>query len=236
MPINAVLNIVVPIALGALIGYFTNDLAIRMLFRPRKAVFIGKWQLPFTPGIIPKNQGRIAGAVAAAVSGQLFTAEDLVAQLKGSAAKEEIAGKLADAIFSPDLTIRSLTAMAAPGEEDGPGEADPVPADAQDTPDVPDPALLDATVSGDEDPAPPKGVSLALMAGDREYRRTQVLPGEDGNWTSVFEGVPRSLGGEVVEWTLALEGADDYEQRVNGQDIYLTYIVPPAEEEESAGE
>ena len=74
------------------------------------------------------------------------------------------------------------------------------------------------------------------MAGDREYRRIQVLPGEDGNWTYVFEGVPRSLGGEVVEWTLALEGADDYEQRVSGQDIYLTYIVPPAEEEESAGE
>ena len=90
--------------------------------------------------------------------------------------------------------------------------------------------------SGDGDPAPPKGVSLALMAGDREYRRIQVLPGEDGSWTYVFEGVTRSLGGEVVEWTLALEGADDYEQRVSGQDIYLTYIVPPAEEEESAGE
>ena len=153
MPISAVLNIAVPIALGALIGYFTNDLAIRMLFRPRKAVFIGKWQVPFTPGIIPKNQGRIAGAVAAAVSGQLFTADDLVAQLKGSAAKEEIAGKLADAIFSPELTIRSLTAMAAPEEKDGPGEADPVPAADRETPKTPDPALFDATVSGDEDPA-----------------------------------------------------------------------------------
>lgn len=111
MPISAVLNVIVPIALGALIGYFTNELAIRMLFRPRRPVFIGKWQLPFTPGIIPKNQGRIAGAVAAAVSGQLFTPEDLVTQLKGSAAKEEIARKLADAVFSPELTIRSLSAV-----------------------------------------------------------------------------------------------------------------------------
>ena len=113
MSIPAILKILVPIVLGAAIGYFTNDLAIRMLFRPRKAVFIGKWQLPFTPGIIPKNQSRIAGAVAGAVSGRLFTADDLVAQLKGSAVKGEIAGKLADAVFSPDLSIRSFTALAA---------------------------------------------------------------------------------------------------------------------------
>ena len=65
-----IFKILVPVLLGAAIGYFTNDLAIRMLFRPRRPVFIGKWRLPFTPGIIPRNQGRIAGAVAAAVSGQ----------------------------------------------------------------------------------------------------------------------------------------------------------------------
>ena len=78
MPLPAILNILVPILLGAAIGYFTNDLAIHMLFRPRTAKFIGKWQLPFTPGIIPKNQSRIAGAVGDAVSEQLFTADDLV--------------------------------------------------------------------------------------------------------------------------------------------------------------
>ena len=151
MLLNDVLKIIVPIALGALIGYFTNDLAIRMLFRPRRPVFLGKWQLPFTPGIIPKNQGRIAEAVSRAVSGQLFTPEDLVAQLKGSAAKEEIAGKLADAVFSPELSIRSLSAavpardpaLPAPEPEPEDGAADIVP---------PDPAQLDATVSGDGEP------------------------------------------------------------------------------------
>ena len=117
MSIPAILKILVPILLGAAIGYFTNDLAIRMLFRPRKPVFIGKWQVPFTPGIIPKNQGRIAGAVANAVSGQLFTSEDLVEQLKGSAIKGAIAGKLADAVFSPDLSLRSLSAFAAPAAD-----------------------------------------------------------------------------------------------------------------------
>ena len=152
MPVTALLKIIVPIAVGAMIGYFTNALAIRMMFRPRRPVFIGKWQLPFTPGIVPKNQSRIAAAVSRAVSGQLFTQEDLVAQLKGSAAKEEIAGKLADAMFSPDLTIRSLSS-AAPS----PDPALPEPAAMQDTsPEIteehaPDPALCDATVSPDEE-------------------------------------------------------------------------------------
>ena len=145
MPVTAVLKIIVPIAVGAMIGYFTNALAIRMMFRPRRPVFIGKWQLPFTPGIIPKNQSRIADAVSRAVSGQLFTQEDLVSQLKGSAAKEEIAGKLADAMFSPDLTIRSLSS-AAPS----PDPALPEPAVSQDKP-AADPVLCDATVSPDEE-------------------------------------------------------------------------------------
>lgn len=154
MPVNAVLKVIVPIALGALIGYFTNDLAIKMLFRPRNPVFIGKWQLPFTPGIIPKNQRRIAEAVSRAVSGQLFTPEDLVAQLKGSAAKEEIAGKLADAVFSPELTIRSLSA-AVPAPEPSLPAPDLEPEDTAGRADEvlpPDPADLDATVSGDGEP------------------------------------------------------------------------------------
>lgn len=155
MSIPAILKILVPIVLGAAIGYFTNDLAIRMLFRPRKAVFIGKWQLPFTPGIIPKNQSRIAGAVANAVSGQLFTSDDLVNQLKGSAVKGEIAGKLADAVFSPDLSIRSLTALAAPAasEVEEPEEAKEAE-DAEAESGLADPSLVtDALVDTETDPS-----------------------------------------------------------------------------------
>ena len=64
------LHIVMPIIIGGAIGYFTNFIAIKMMFHPRKAVFIGKHKLPFTPGIIPKNQKRIARAVGDAVSEQ----------------------------------------------------------------------------------------------------------------------------------------------------------------------
>lgn len=39
--------------LGGIIGYITNGIAIKMLFRPRKAVYLGHWKIPFTPGLIP---------------------------------------------------------------------------------------------------------------------------------------------------------------------------------------
>ena len=48
------------ILMGALIGFGTNTLAVEMLFRPFTPKYIGKWRLPFTPGLIPKEQGRIA--------------------------------------------------------------------------------------------------------------------------------------------------------------------------------
>ena len=69
-------TIVAPLV-GGVIGYITNDLAIRMLFRPRKAVYIGKFHVPFTPGLIPSQQGRIASSIGGVVSGQLLNEETL---------------------------------------------------------------------------------------------------------------------------------------------------------------
>ena len=63
-----IVHIILPIAIGALIGYCTNYIAIKMLFHPRKEMRIGSWRLPFTPGVIPKNKERIASEVGAAVN------------------------------------------------------------------------------------------------------------------------------------------------------------------------
>lgn len=46
--------------LGGVIGCITNDIAIRMLFRPHKAKYVFGVHVPFTPGIIPKEKGREA--------------------------------------------------------------------------------------------------------------------------------------------------------------------------------
>ncbi len=67
----------VPPIAGSIIGYFTNDIAIKMLFRPYKAIYIGKRKLPFTPGLIPSNQERLAQKVSDTIMGSLLTPNEL---------------------------------------------------------------------------------------------------------------------------------------------------------------
>lgn len=63
--------------IGGIIGYFTNFIAVKMLFRPLKPVKIGNFILPFTPGIIPKRKDKLAGAIGDAVGHNLFTRQDM---------------------------------------------------------------------------------------------------------------------------------------------------------------
>ena len=77
--------------LGAIIGYFTNWLAVKMLFRPYYPKKIGKWRLPFTPGIIPKRKSALAAAVGKAVGEQLFTKDDLAAAVVSENATQKVA-------------------------------------------------------------------------------------------------------------------------------------------------
>lgn len=85
--------------LGGVIGYITNDIAIRMLFRPHKAKYLFGIHIPFTPGIIPKEKGRIAEAIGGVISENLMNkevlekyllSEEMVSKVR-SAAEEFIA-------------------------------------------------------------------------------------------------------------------------------------------------
>lgn len=67
----------VPPIAGSIIGYFTNDLAIKMLFRPYRPIYIGKRRLPFTPGVIPRNQERLAQRIADTIMGSLLTPSEM---------------------------------------------------------------------------------------------------------------------------------------------------------------
>ncbi|MBE7380544.1 MAG: DUF445 domain-containing protein [Leptolyngbya sp. SIO1E4] len=66
-----------PPVVGGVIGYFTNDLAIKMLFRPYRSYYLFNRRLPLTPGLIPSNQGRLAQRVADTIMGSLLTPEEL---------------------------------------------------------------------------------------------------------------------------------------------------------------
>ena len=62
---------------GAVIGYFTNYVAIKMLFRPYNQVKIGPVKVPFTPGLIPKEKDRIAAALGTAVGEKILTGDTI---------------------------------------------------------------------------------------------------------------------------------------------------------------
>ena len=73
---------VVPILWGALIGYFTNALAIRMLFRPLTRKYLLGVPVPLTPGIIPRRRGELARSIGRMVARDLLSAEAVRARLQ----------------------------------------------------------------------------------------------------------------------------------------------------------
>ena len=81
--------LVTPIV-GGIIGYVTNDIAIKMLFRPHEAKYIFGHKIPFTPGIIPKEKTRIAKALGDAISQNLMNREVLERTLLSDEIQEKI--------------------------------------------------------------------------------------------------------------------------------------------------
>ncbi|MGG0727404.1 DUF445 domain-containing protein [Bacillus paramycoides] len=74
---NIWLNMLTTTGLGAIIGGYTNHLAIKMLFRPHRPIYIGKFQVPFTPGLIPKRRDELAVQLGKMVVDHLLTPEGI---------------------------------------------------------------------------------------------------------------------------------------------------------------
>ena len=63
--------------IGAVIGYFTNYIAVKMLFHPRNPVSVGGHTLLLTPGVIPRRKKELAKAVGRAVEDELFGGQEV---------------------------------------------------------------------------------------------------------------------------------------------------------------
>ena len=85
--------------IGGLIGLITNSLAIKMLFRPHRAVYIGRFHVPFTPGLIPKEKERIASAIGQVISTHLLDDATIQKAICDPKIKEKVAVFLHDRIL-----------------------------------------------------------------------------------------------------------------------------------------
>lgn len=101
MEIFDIVRFVAPVALGGIIGAFTNYIAIKMMFRPYSEKRLLGFVVPFTPGIIPKRQNDLAKAIGRVVSDNLVDADGISKMLLS----DETIGKLESKI---DEMVRSL--------------------------------------------------------------------------------------------------------------------------------
>jgi len=106
-----VLTIIGMILVGAVIGGFTNSLAIKMLFRPYEAKYIGKWRVPFTPGLIPKRRDELAHQLGLLVVNHLVTPETIRNKLKSDQYEKKVILFLQDKMdlfFQSNISVGDL--------------------------------------------------------------------------------------------------------------------------------
>ncbi len=87
--------IIIPPVAGAVIGWLTNYVAIKMLFRPRKTIEVLGVRIQ---GLIPKRRKAIARAIASAIERQLLSVRDLAGILEGIDMESEIERTVAEVI------------------------------------------------------------------------------------------------------------------------------------------
>lgn len=75
------MRFIIPILVGGIIGYITNWIAIKMLFRPHDKKFFLGLPIPFTPGLIPKERKRLAKTIGETVGDHLLSPQVIMDSL-----------------------------------------------------------------------------------------------------------------------------------------------------------
>ena len=101
-----------PPLIGAFIGYLTNKIAIRMLFRPLKPWHVLGIRVPMTPGVIPSKRHDLAVNMGIMVGEHLLTARDIGTALSMEPFQEHLhalidtrVGEVLDSDLGPVLDI-----------------------------------------------------------------------------------------------------------------------------------
>ena len=94
------IQFIMMVSVGALIGWFTNYLAIKLLFRPYKEMNFLFFKIQ---GLIPKRKNEIIENIADVVEQELISMTDIIEKFKNSEIDEEILNNLLDKIVGEKL-------------------------------------------------------------------------------------------------------------------------------------
>lgn len=103
------------VIIGAVIGGITNAIAILMLFRPHRSLYIGKWHIPFTPGLIPKRRKEIAFQLGKMVSDHLVTPQSIQKKFQDLQFLQDMTSLVqqeAKRLFTSEKTIKEWMELA----------------------------------------------------------------------------------------------------------------------------
>ena len=114
------MNYIIPVIVGGVIGYITNWIAIKMLFRPHYEKRIFNIPIPFTPGLIPKEKNRIAKSIGEAVGEYLLSPEVVVdALFKNEGSIEKVIIHYINRLKHEERTLEDLISSLNYGEFEG---------------------------------------------------------------------------------------------------------------------
>ena len=79
-----------PLLVATVHGYGAAWLAVKMLFRPRKPIYVLGFRLPLTPGMLPKERVRFIEALSAVIGHHLLDVETIAGELSNLNLESEI--------------------------------------------------------------------------------------------------------------------------------------------------
>lgn len=101
---------------GGLIGWGTNRIAVRLLFRP-----LEPWRLPYTPwtfqGVLPRRREEIARALGEAVERDLLSREEILRHMASPAVEAHVAEEITQAVV--ERVSQSLPGWVPAGVTEG---------------------------------------------------------------------------------------------------------------------
>ena len=112
------LELLIPPVAGAIIGWVTNYVAIKLLFRPHIPFSILGYQVQ---GVIPKRRKEIARSMARAIEKDLLSSGDFAKALSGLDWEKEIENTVEEAVERPrslDVGKERLVVRTAARRED----------------------------------------------------------------------------------------------------------------------
>lgn len=96
-----------PLLIATVHGYAAAWLAVKMLFRPRRPIYIGKWCLPLTPGMLPKEREHFIEALATVIAERLLDVETISDEIVSLGLENEVTAMAVDRTQS-ESTVQAV--------------------------------------------------------------------------------------------------------------------------------